>query len=80
MSEKREPLLMAYNQKIGYSFTLKIETETRVDTGLKYPDKTVVSASLGGNASSLEEASKEIELAKQTILKLLSEKVKIDES
>jgi len=69
------------NMTVGYSFHLKIERETRVDTGLKYPDKTVVSASLIGNASSLEEASKEIELAKQTILRLIEKKeVKLNES
>jgi len=68
------------HQTIGYTFSLKIERETRVDTGLKYPDKTVVAATLGGNASSLEEASKEVELAKKTILKLLEKEVELDES
>jgi len=62
---------MVTNKHVGYSFSLSVEKETRVETGAKYPDKQVVSARLGGNADSFEEATNMLEVAKQKIDELL---------
>lgn len=45
-------------QAIGYGFSVSIEREIRTDTGAKYPDKTVVKASLSGHANTFEDAEK----------------------
>lgn len=50
--------LKAITQKaIGFGFSVSIEREIRVETGAKYPDKTLVKASLSGHADSYEEAT-----------------------
>lgn len=50
--------LKAITQKtIGFGFSVSIERELRTETSAKYPDKTVVKASLSGHSETYEEAS-----------------------
>jgi len=48
------------NRHVGYSFSLSVEQETRVETGAKYPDKRGVSARLSGNSDTFEKAVEEL--------------------
>lgn len=59
------------NKHVGYSFSISIETEMRVETGAKYPDKTVTSARLSGNAETFEEVVKQLEEAKGKLKEML---------
>lgn len=52
---------------IGYSFNVSVEREIRTDTGAKYPDKTVVKASLGGHADTFDAATSLLESAAKTV-------------
>lgn len=60
-------------QEIGYTFSITIEKETRVETGAKYPDKQVVCAKLGGNAETFKEAQEMLVEAKKKIREVLKE-------
>lgn len=42
---------------IGFSFHVSIEREIRQKTDAKYPDKTIVKASLGGHADTMAGAT-----------------------
>lgn len=52
---------------IGYSFNVSIEREIRTETESKYPDKTVVKASLGGHADTFDAATSLLEGAAKTV-------------
>lgn len=45
MSEKQE----VTQKTVGFSWKISVEAEKRIDTGGKYPDKTVTKMSLGGH-------------------------------
>lgn len=64
------------NKHVGYSFSLSVEKESRVETGAKYPDKQVVSARLGGNTETFEDAVEQLKKAKQKIDEVLKDKAK----
>ena len=70
MSERTEVV----NKTVGFSFYIKIEREIRTETGAKYPDKSLVTANLGGNADSFEEAVKRLKQARAEIDAVLTEK------
>jgi hypothetical protein len=57
-------------QEIGYRWHITIEKELRTSTGAKYPDKTVIHATLEGHEDSFQAAEKGIETAKTTLEKL----------
>lgn len=67
------------NMAVGYHFDIKIEREIRTETGAKYPDKSVVTASLSGNASSFEAIVEQAKKAREAIEELLVEKKPIEE-
>ena len=60
-------------QTIGFSFHVTIERESRTETGAKYPDKTVVKASLGGHADTLDEAKARLKDAVKMVREQLKE-------
>jgi len=64
----------------GYSFHIKVERELRTQTEAKYPDKTVVSATLNGNDDSFAVMVEHAEKAKKTIDLLLTEAEQASES
>ena len=70
MSEKTE----ITSTTVGYHFSITVDREIRTETGAKYPDKSVVTASLSGNAPSFEAAVEQAKTAKAEIEKLLAEK------
>lgn len=70
MAEKTEVV----NRTEGYSFHITVEREIRTETGAKYPDKSVVTASLGGNAPSFEVAIEQAKKAREAIEELLAAK------
>jgi hypothetical protein len=75
MSEKTE----ITSTTVGYHFSITVEREIRTETGAKYPDKSVVTASLSGNAPSFEVAVEQAKTAKAEIEKLLAEKKPTEE-
>jgi len=60
-------------KSIGFSFYVSIEREIREETGAKYPDKTVVKASLGGNADTMEEVTENLKNATELVRKQTQE-------
>jgi len=62
------------NKTAGYSFHIKIEREIRTETGAKYPDKSVVSASLSGNDEAFVTMVEHAIQARKTIDEILSGK------
>jgi len=70
VSERTEVI----NKTVGFSFYVKVEREIRTETGAKYPDKALVTANLGGNADSFEEATKRLKEARAAIDIVLTEK------
>lgn len=58
---------------VGYSFHISIETEKRVDSGTKYPDKTVAKASLAGHAETYEDAVASLKKATEAVREQLRE-------
>lgn len=69
MSEKQE----VTTKTIGFSFSVSIEQEVRIDTGAKYPDKTVVKAALSGHADSYDEAVANLKTASQAVKEQIKE-------
>ncbi len=67
------------NKTAGYSFHIKIEKEVRTETGAKYPDKSVVSATLSGNDESFDAVVQHVKEAKKTIDEVLSGKTEKEE-
>ncbi len=63
------------NRNVGYSFSLSIEKEVRIETGAKYPDKEVVHVRLSGNADSFDEAVKQLGMAQTEINGMLGKKL-----
>jgi len=61
---------------IGFRFHVSIDKELRTETGAKYPDKTVVHASLEGHEETYDAAVESLKTAKQELLKLVEEKPK----
>ena len=59
------------NQNVGYSFSVNIESERRVDNGTKYPDKQVVSARISGNEATYEDVVKRLADAKAKVKEVL---------
>jgi len=59
-------------KRIGFSFSISIEKELRTQTEAKYPDKTIVKASLEGNTDTYEQATEMLRKAKEEILKQTS--------
>ncbi|MBA7595187.1 hypothetical protein ES703_02146 [subsurface metagenome] len=55
------------HKTVGFSFNVSIEREVRVETGAKYPDKTVVKASMGGNAETMAEATDNLKKATELV-------------
>lgn len=68
MTEKTE----ITNRTAGYNFHVKIEREVRTQTEAKYPDKSVVSATLSGNDDAFETMIEHAEKAKTTIDAMLA--------
>ena len=68
MSTKQE----LESKRIGFAFSFSIEKELRVETGAKYPDKTLIKGSLEGNADTYDEAVALLNKAKIELLKLES--------
>lgn len=64
------------NKHVGYSFSLSVETETRIETGMKYPDKQVVSARLGGHTETFEDAVAQLKKARKEIAEVLADEKK----
>jgi len=62
------------NMAVGYHFDIKIEREIRTETGAKYPDKSVVTASLSGNAPTFDAVIEQAKKAREAIEELLVEK------
>lgn len=60
------------NRYVGYHFDIKIEKEIRTETGAKYPDKSVVTASLSGNAETLTDVISQLKSAKLVVEELLT--------
>jgi len=60
-------------KSIGFSFHVSIERELRAETGAKYPDKTIVKASLGGHADTMEEATENLKNATKLVKKQTQE-------
>lgn len=58
---------------VGYSFSISIEQEKRVESGTKYPDKTVTKASLGGHAETYDEAVASLKKAAEAVKEQLKE-------
>lgn len=67
------------NKHVGYSFSLSVEKEIRVETGAKYPDKQIVSARVGGNTESFDDAVEQLKKARQKIDEVLKNKEKTKE-
>jgi len=62
------------NRAEGYGFHITVEREIRTETGAKYPDKSVVTATLSGNDPSFEATTEHIKKAREAIEELLAEK------
>lgn len=58
---------------IGFSFHVSVEKEIRIETGAKYPDKTIVKASLGGHADTYTDAIGQLKTATETVKTQLDE-------
>lgn len=58
---------------VGFSFHISIETEKRIETGAKYPDKVVTKASLGGHSDTYEGAVANLKKASEEIRKQIKE-------
>lgn len=69
MTEKTE----ITNRTIGFSFHVSLEREIRTATGAKYPDKTIVKASLGGHAETFKQAQDQLRLATVEVRNQLDE-------
>ena len=65
-------------QAIGFSYHVQVEKEIRSDSGLKFPDKTIVKASLGGHADTSEQAKTLLNEATKEIKKQLEELAKTE--
>lgn len=65
-------------QAIGFSFHVSIEREIRTVTGAKYPDKTLIKASLGGHADTSDQAKTLLNEATKEIKKQLEELAKTE--
>jgi len=61
------------NKNVGYSFHVSLEREIRTATGAKYPDKTIVKASLGGHAETFKQANDQLRLATVEVRNQLNE-------
>ena len=68
------------NKTVGFSFRLVIEREVRVDSGTKYPDKTVIKAELGGHADTYDEACTNLTHAREEINRVMNPKPVKEES
>jgi hypothetical protein len=55
------------NRDVGHRWHISMEKELRIETGAKFPDKTVVSVSLEGNKISFEACKAQVENARQVI-------------
>lgn len=65
------------HKTVGFSFSVSIEREIRDKTKeVKYPDKTIVKASLGGHTTTLEGAKEALKTATELVRKQ-TEEVKV---
>lgn len=53
------------NQTVGYRWHISIERELRTESGAKYPDKTVLHATLEGNEDSYDKAKESLTSARK---------------
>lgn len=60
-------------QAIGFSYSVTIEKELRTNTAAKYPDKTVLKATLSGHADTHDMAAVGLRDASKTVKKQISE-------
>lgn len=58
---------------IGFSFSVSIEREVRNATSAKYPDKTIIKASLGGHAETMDDATEHLKKATELVRKQTQE-------
>ncbi len=70
MSEKT----VVENRNVGARWFISVEKELRSETGAKYPDKTVIHASLEGNTETAEAAKQSLQDARAHLQKMLEEK------
>jgi len=60
-------------QTIGFSYHVTLEKELRTNTGAKYPDKTVIKASLGGHVDTIAEAITQLKVCSTAIKTQIAE-------
>lgn len=58
--------------EVGYTWSISIEREIRTPTEAKYPDKTVIKASLTGHARTYEGAITSLNQAKLELEKVVN--------
>lgn len=68
MSEKQDVV----TRRVGFGFSITVEKELREETGAKYPDKTVVKASIEGNADTFESNIELLGRARTEIFKVVA--------
>jgi hypothetical protein len=61
------------SKRIGYAFSISIEKELRIENVSKYPDKTIIKASLEGNTDTYEQAVDLLKKSKTDILAQVKE-------
>ena len=63
-------------RKVGFAFDVSIEREIRTTTDAKYPDKTIIKASLEGNTETYEDSVDKLKAAAKAILEIKPEEPK----
>ena len=63
-------------RKLGHAYSVSIEREIRTSTEAKYPDKTIIKASLEGNTETYEEAVTKLKDSAKAILEIKPEEPK----
>lgn len=79
MSEETNIHQEITNKTVGFNFRIVVEREVRVDSGTKYPDKTVTKAELGGHADTYKQARANLVDAWVGINNVLDGEVEVEE-
>jgi len=64
---------------VGYKWSMTIEREIRIPSGLKWPDKSVIHVTLQGNELSFESCKVQLENARQVIEDKIAKAAKVPE-
>ncbi len=61
------------SKRVGYAFSISVEKELRTESVAKYPDKTIIKASLEGNTDTYDQAVDLLKKSKTDILAQVKE-------